>query len=44
MNEFFAIYLILLAALDPGDYSASNRNEYQKDKNDVSGEKSAAGA
>jgi hypothetical protein len=26
------------AALGPGDYSASNRNEYQKQKNNVSGE------
>jgi hypothetical protein len=36
--------LILPAALDPGVYSASNRNEYQKQKNYVSGEWSAAGA
>jgi hypothetical protein len=28
----FSIYLILLAAQGPGDYSASNRNEYQKQK------------
>jgi hypothetical protein len=33
----FSVYLILLAALDPGVHSASNRNEYQKQKN-VSGE------
>jgi hypothetical protein len=33
-----SIYLILPAALVPGVYSASNRNEYQKQKNDVSGE------
>jgi hypothetical protein len=26
------------AALDPGVHSASNRNEYQKQKNSVSGE------
>jgi hypothetical protein len=26
----FQIYLILAAALGPGIYSASNRNEYQK--------------
>jgi hypothetical protein len=26
----FEIYLILPAALDPGVYSASNRNEYRK--------------
>jgi hypothetical protein len=33
------IYLILPAALGPGVYSASNRNEYQKHKNNnVSGE------
>jgi hypothetical protein len=30
--EFFSIYLILTAALGPGVYSASNRNEYQKQK------------
>jgi hypothetical protein len=29
---FLSIYLILLAALGPGVYSASNRNEYQKHK------------
>jgi hypothetical protein len=35
----FLIYLILPAALGPGVYSASNRNEYQKHKNNnVSGE------
>jgi hypothetical protein len=35
----FSIYLILSAALDPGVYSASNRNEYQKHKNNnISGE------
>jgi hypothetical protein len=39
-----AIYLILPAALGPGVYSASNRNEYQKQKKNVSGEESAAGA
>jgi hypothetical protein len=33
----FQIYLILPAALGPGVYSASNRNEYQKHKNNVSG-------
>jgi hypothetical protein len=38
VNEFFSIYLILPAALGPGVYSASNRNEYQKQKNYVSGE------
>jgi hypothetical protein len=30
-------YLILPAALGPGVYSASNINEYQKQKNNVSG-------
>jgi hypothetical protein len=29
----FSIYLILLAALGLGVHSASNRNEYQKQKN-----------
>jgi hypothetical protein len=38
VNEFVSIYLILQAALGPGVYSASNRNEYQKQKNNVSGE------
>jgi hypothetical protein len=33
----FSIYLTLPAALDPGVYSVSNRNEYQKQKN-ISGE------
>jgi hypothetical protein len=35
---FFLIYVILLAALGPGVYWASNRNEYQKHKDNVSGE------
>jgi hypothetical protein len=39
----FSIYLILPAALGPRVYSASNRNEYQKQRN-VSGEWRAAGA
>jgi hypothetical protein len=30
--EIFSVYLILPAALGPGIYSASNRNEYQKHK------------
>jgi hypothetical protein len=38
VNGFLSIYLILLAALGPGIYSASNRNEYQKQKYNVSGE------
>jgi hypothetical protein len=32
-GDFFYIYLILQASLDPGVYSAINRNEYQKHKN-----------
>jgi hypothetical protein len=39
----FSIDVILPAALGPGVHSASNRNDYQKQKN-VSGEYSAAGA
>jgi hypothetical protein len=31
--EFLSVYLILPAALGPGVYSASSRNEYQKHKN-----------
>jgi hypothetical protein len=31
-------YLILVDALGPGVYSVSNRNEYQKQKNEVSGQ------
>jgi hypothetical protein len=39
VNELNSVYLILLASLDPGVCSASNRNEYQKQKNNnVSGE------
>jgi hypothetical protein len=33
-----SVYLTLLSALSPGEYSASNRNGYQKQKNYVSGE------
>jgi hypothetical protein len=32
VNTFFSMYLILPAGLGPGVYSASNRNEYQKQK------------
>jgi hypothetical protein len=38
VNEFFSMYLILPATLGPGVYSASNRNEYQKQKDNVLGE------
>jgi hypothetical protein len=38
VNAYFSIYFIPPAALGPGVYSASNRNEYQKQKNNVSGE------
>jgi hypothetical protein len=38
------IYLIHPAALGPGVYSASDRNEYQTQGKNVSGEQSAAGA
>jgi hypothetical protein len=38
VNTFFSIYIILPVALGPGVYSASNRNENQKQKNNVSGE------
>jgi hypothetical protein len=41
VNEFFSIYLIHLAMLGYGVYSATKRNEYQTQKNG-SGEWSAA--
>jgi hypothetical protein len=44
VNTFFSIYLIITAALGPGVYSASNKNEYQKQKNHVSREQSAVGS
>jgi hypothetical protein len=34
----FSVYLILPAALGPRVYSASNRNNYQREENNVSGE------
>jgi hypothetical protein len=37
-NKLFSIYSILPAILDHWVYSASNRNEYQKQKQYVSGE------
>jgi hypothetical protein len=39
-SVIFVIYLLLPAALCTGVYSASNRNEYQKQKN-VTGDKAA---
>jgi hypothetical protein len=36
MNVFFSIYLILSVTLGPAVYSASNRNKYQKQKNNFS--------
>jgi hypothetical protein len=38
MKEFLSIYLILQATLGSEVHSASNRNEYQKQKNNDSGE------
>jgi hypothetical protein len=43
VNEYFPIYLILSAALDTAVHSDSNRYEYKKQKNNVSGQQSAAG-
>jgi hypothetical protein len=43
VNEIFNLPN-LPAALGLVVYSASNRNEYQKKKNNVSGEQSAAGS
>jgi hypothetical protein len=37
-NGFFSIYLILQVELNPVVYSASNRNENQKQQNNVSGQ------
>jgi hypothetical protein len=38
VNQFFSICVFLPDALDPGVHSVSNRNEYQKQKNNVSAE------
>jgi hypothetical protein len=38
VNSFFSIYLIFSAALSPGVHSASDRNQYQKLKNNATGE------
>jgi hypothetical protein len=40
----FPVYLILSAALGPRIYLAPNRNEYQKQKNNISVEWNVAGA
>jgi hypothetical protein len=37
-ESVFSIYLMLPAALGPGVYSSSNRNDYQKHTNNVFGE------
>jgi hypothetical protein len=37
VNAFFSMYLSLSAVLGSGVHSASNRNEYQKQENHVSG-------
>jgi hypothetical protein len=42
IRRTFSVYLILPAAAGPGVYSASNKNEYQKQENNVSGEQGAA--
>jgi hypothetical protein len=42
VDELLSIYLILPAALSPGVYSASKRNEYRKQRNNVSGKQSVA--
>jgi hypothetical protein len=36
-NKFSSIYLIRSAALGPEVHSASNKNEYQKQENNVAG-------
>jgi hypothetical protein len=38
VERTFSIYLLFTAALGPGVYSACKRNEYQKRKDNVSGE------
>jgi hypothetical protein len=42
--EFFSIYLILPANLGPSFYSASDRNEYHNQKNNVFRKYNAVGA
>jgi hypothetical protein len=41
--NFFKIYLFLPATLGTGVYSASHRNEHQKQKKNISGEQCADG-
>jgi hypothetical protein len=43
-TTIFLIYLILSVALGSEVYSASNRNEYEKQKSNVSGEERAVDA
>jgi hypothetical protein len=43
INEFF-FFNVPTPSSHPEIYSASNRNEYQKQENNVSGEQSTAGA
>jgi hypothetical protein len=38
IRSIISIYLILPAALDPAFYLASNTNEYQKQKSNISAE------
>jgi hypothetical protein len=44
VKQFVSLYLILLASIGHRVHSASKRSEYQKQKNNVSEEKRAAGA
>jgi hypothetical protein len=37
-DNFFSVHVILPAAPDPGVYSVSDRNVYQEQENNVSGE------
>jgi hypothetical protein len=37
MTEYVSVYLILPSGLDPGVYSASNKNERKKQNNYVTG-------
>jgi hypothetical protein len=44
VNDFLSIHLTLPAAIGPGVYPASMRNDSHKQKDNVSDEYSAAGA